>query len=246
VVSVHTSVAGLGSSRTRALHAETIRSLPAYCRRDVVCAHLARLPGLWFLKLRLAVITDAGLASLSTLTGLQHVQLTLSCCNKITDAGLASLSTLTGLQQLDLSACDKITDAGLASLSTLTGLQQLDLSGCNKITDAGLVSLSALTGLQQLDLRSCDRIMDAGLASLWTLTGLQQLDLPDCEKITDAGLASLSTLSGLQELNLDPPQHHFFRMGMSGFWFSKRSARSRSTEGIPRYSKRYHLTLLGS
>jgi hypothetical protein len=168
-------------------HVAALRFLPALCKGDRACAQLGRLVGLR--SVTLAVITDAGLASLAPLTGLQ--QLDLSECDNITDAGLASLAPLTGLQQLGLSRCDKITDVGLASLAPLTGLQQLDLSRCRNITDAGLASLAPLTGLQQLGLTWCDKITDAGLASLALLTALQQLDLRMCSNITDAGLAPL-------------------------------------------------------
>jgi hypothetical protein len=142
-------------------HVAALRFLPALCKGDRACAQLGRLVGLR--SVTLAMITDAGLASLAPLTGLQ--QLDLSRCWNITDVGLASLAPLTGLQQLGLSECDE-TDAGLASLAPLTGLQQLDLSVCGGITDTGLASLAPLTGLQQLDLRMCSNITDAGLAPL--------------------------------------------------------------------------------
>ncbi len=47
--------------------------------------------------------------------------------SSITDAGLADLRPLTGLQKLDLVDC-QITDAGLHHLTGLTQLQELDLS----------------------------------------------------------------------------------------------------------------------
>ena len=69
--------------------------------------------------------------------------LNLSGCCNITDAGVASLSSLTRLQTLNFNYCNKITDAGVAFLSSLTGLQTLDLCGCDKITDAGVASFSS-------------------------------------------------------------------------------------------------------
>jgi hypothetical protein len=37
-------------------------------------------------------------------------------CHQVTDAGLAHLRGLTGLQELDLEGCKRVTDAGLAAL----------------------------------------------------------------------------------------------------------------------------------
>jgi hypothetical protein len=93
-------------------HVAALRFLPAHCKGDRACAQLGRLVGLR--SVTLAMITDAGLASLAPLTGLQ--KLDLSWCSNITDAGLASLAPLSGLKQLDLSWCSNITDAGLAPL----------------------------------------------------------------------------------------------------------------------------------
>jgi hypothetical protein len=67
-------------------------------------------------------------------------------CERVTDAGLARLQGLTGLQQLDLTSCRQVTDAGLAHLKGLTGLQQLNLE-CERVTDAGkAVFRAALPG----------------------------------------------------------------------------------------------------
>ena len=149
-----------------------------------------------------ADLTDAGLAHLSALTGLQDID--LSWCNKITDAGLEHLARLTNLQSLHLWATS-ITDAGLEHLSALTSLRGLTLDACWEITHAGLEHLSALTSLQQLSLGNT-HITDGGLEHLAALTGLQKLNLSKCEQITDAGLAHLSALTGLQRLELSGTQ----------------------------------------
>uniref|UniRef100_UPI001D04E2CB BTB/POZ domain-containing protein n=1 Tax=Candidatus Protochlamydia sp. R18 TaxID=1353977 RepID=UPI001D04E2CB len=54
------------------------------------------------------------------------------------DTGLAHLTSLTALQHLDLSKCYLLKDTGLAHLSSLTALQYLDLSDSGNFTDAGL------------------------------------------------------------------------------------------------------------
>jgi Leucine-rich repeat (LRR) protein len=101
--------------------------------------------------------------------------LKLGCA--MTDTGVASLSSLTALQSLDMSGCRAVTDTGVASLSSLTALQSLDMSGCRAVTDTGVASLSSLTALQSLNLRNCSAVTDTGVASLSSLTALQSLHL---------------------------------------------------------------------
>jgi hypothetical protein len=79
----------------------------------------------------------------------------------VTDAGLAYLRGLTGLQQLYLSGESQVTDAGLVHLQGLTGLQILSL-GDTQLTDAGLAHLQGLTALHRLDLNNT-QITDAGM-----------------------------------------------------------------------------------
>lgn len=105
-------------------------------------------------------ITDAGLAQLQGLAGLERLWLSGT---QVTDAGLAHLQGLTWLQSLELEGT-QITDAGLAHLQGLTGLRSLDLTG-TQVTDTGLAHLHRLTGLQVVSLHST-RVTDAGLAQL--------------------------------------------------------------------------------
>jgi len=143
-------------------------------------------------------LTDAGLARLQDLTGLQELRLGGP---EITDAGLAYLHRLPGLQYLRLYLSDtQVTDAGLAHLRGLTGLQVLHLDG-TQVTDAGLPHLQGLSGLKSLNLSST-QVTGVGLAHLDGLTALQVLDLGGTQ-VTDAGLAHLQGLTGLQELHLD-------------------------------------------
>jgi hypothetical protein len=128
--------------------------------------------------------TDAGLAHLQGLTGLQAIDLSGT---RVTDVGLAHLQGLTGLQALWLNGT-KVTDAGLDHLQGLTNLRRLHL-GSRQVTDTGLAHLQGLTGLQALDL-SGTQVTDAGLVHLQGLTGLQRLDL-DNTAVTDAGVAKL-------------------------------------------------------
>ena len=107
--------------------------------------HLTMLPKqLHIEQCHRAHMNDRRLALMSQSSGRTLRSLHLDHCSNVTDAGVASLSSLTGLQTLDLAYCKRITDAGVASLSSLTGLQTLDLTDCDKITDTGVASFSSV------------------------------------------------------------------------------------------------------
>ncbi len=95
---------------------------------------------------------------------------------QISDAGLAHLNRMRGLEVLDLS-CTSVTDSGLAHLENLTQLRSLDLHG-TQVTDKGLRHLRGLVKLECLDLRRT-QVSDSGLAELYGLTNLEALALDD-------------------------------------------------------------------
>lgn len=66
----------------------------------------------------------------------------------VTDAGLAAVKAMHGLQRLHLDQ-SKITDQGLSSLSQLKRLEYLNLRG-TAVTDEGLKALASLTSLRSL------------------------------------------------------------------------------------------------
>lgn len=134
--------------------------------------------------LRNTRVTDAGLAHMKGLKGLQSLDLYGS---QATDAGLAGLQGLTSLQMLVLSGT-QVTDAGLAHLQGLTHLRLLALDH-TPVADAGLVHLRGLTALQELRLTGSP-VTDAGLVHLQWLTGLRTLGL-NRTQVTDAGVAQL-------------------------------------------------------
>lgn len=72
------------------------------------------------------------LRPLVTLTGLN-----LSSCS-LTAQGLAHLSALTHLAHLDLSYCNRLTDACVKPIRALIHLRFLDLQGCVKISHGGI------------------------------------------------------------------------------------------------------------
>jgi len=164
---------------------------------DSEAKHLAGLTDLLWLWLQDAEVTDAGLESLKTLTGLKTLIFTDD--GQVTDSGLAHLQGLTGLQTLHLTG-PRVTDLGLASLQTLKALENLSLNNV-QITDAGLVHLKGLTRLQVLDL-SGTKVDGTGLAHLKDLPRLEFLNLAYTQ-LTDAGLANVKGLTGLKTLYLN-------------------------------------------
>ncbi len=164
---------------------------------DAGLAQLASLTGLQELRIALPAITDAGFAHVGRLADLRvlHVYNT-----DFSDASLAHLAGLTGLRNLSLWGT-RISDAGLAHLKPLDRLEVLDLQHSIDVTDQGLSCLENRKTLRELDL-SGTMVSDAGLAHLTGLSGLQKLDLSENE-ITDAGLAYLRNLRQLRQLDLD-------------------------------------------
>src|SRR5262249_3709342 len=68
----------------------------------------------------------------------------------LTDAAIANLEGLAGLERLSLSACCRLTNAGLAWVGYLTALRELSVSGCGQVTGAGLTALRSLESLRKL------------------------------------------------------------------------------------------------
>jgi len=80
-----------------------------------------------------ALVTDADLERLASLTALRGIYLTRS---RVTDARLAHLKGLTALQNLDLIGT-QVSDDGLQHLKGLHALEILDVRG-TQVTDAGV------------------------------------------------------------------------------------------------------------
>jgi DNA-binding response OmpR family regulator len=142
------------------------------------------LDDLRFLSLAETRITDAGVAHLARLRGLEELHLDDT---EVGDAGLETLAALPGLRVLDLKRT-KITDAGLARLQPLRGLRGLYLTG-TAVTDAGLAHLRGLAELETLILWDTG-ISDAGLPHLRGLSRLRELILWNT-RVTERGVAAL-------------------------------------------------------
>jgi len=207
-------------------------------------AHLAELPSLTFLsimggsvkgstfgdkampyvakysslrELYLGELTNAGLAQLSNLTGIEELH-----CPNITDKGLVYLKGIASLKRLNLRGTqvtdnglthlkqfksleyldlpESTTDKGLAHLADLSNLKRLYIP--SRITDAGLRHLPKLKSLEELQLYG-EGITDEGMSHVAKLTNLKTLYLQNCP-VTNAGLAKLATLKSLKVLHLPP------------------------------------------
>src|SRR2546427_1416539 len=105
---------------------------------------------------------------------------------RITDLGLARLSKLEKLQHLDVSG-SAITPNGLKALANLRNLRRLSLWNVKGIHDTAAPYLEALGNLTSLDL-SNPAIGDETLAGLAKLSDLRRLYVSQT-KVTQAGLA---------------------------------------------------------
>ena len=158
---------------------------------------------------RLTAVTDAGLAALGDLPGLQVVDLRDTV---VTDAGMAELRKFPKLCGVRLRFSPfrnpelsrrfpPVTDVGLKSLAEIQSLRFLELTGC-KFTEGGLAEIQKLKELRTLNLDSAGGVTDTGLQHLAGLSELRNLGLAGSPKVTAAGLWKLQALRNLVELDL--------------------------------------------
>jgi hypothetical protein len=170
-------------------------------------------------------VTDAGMHSLASLSGLRHLDLRGT---SVTDRGLEALRSLPGLETISL-AWTKVTDGGAAHLAGCSQLVGVNLQG----TSTGDGWLRALAGKSRLrQLRSGNAVTDAGLAGLREIPvfkswqggepkmGLLSYDAgPNYLLLrgtfTDRGMAQLEDLAGLFALNLDASELQITAEGLA-------------------------------
>ncbi|KAM6900148.1 uncharacterized protein FYW49_016694 [Xenentodon cancila] len=143
--------------------------------------------------------TNELLRQLRAFPGLKHLSLVNSPL--ITDSGLAVLSSLVKLQYLNLASCSKLTDSCLQHITGLKSLHFLSLDQ-TKVTDAGMVPYlqSAPPCLSQLSLNQT-AVTEATLA---VLPGcVPQLRLLSIKQTKVKDVTALAEMSSLQTLNLD-------------------------------------------
>jgi hypothetical protein len=133
--------------------------------------------------LSLSLVNDEGLAKLSGIAGLRH--LNLDDCREITSAGMAHLPLLKDLRKLSLNRT-AVGDAGLAYLAQVPGLTELSLIGNGGVTDGGAAHLCRCQELRVLRLQDT-RLGDKGLADLKAAPQLREVYL-DGTRVTGKGI----------------------------------------------------------
>ncbi|EIE24729.1 RNI-like protein [Coccomyxa subellipsoidea C-169] len=137
-----------------------------------------------------AVVTDAGIAALASLTLLESVRLSQA---QVGQAGCAALASLPRLRCLELSYCDSLSDTPVCELTRLRHLSELSLAGCASVTDIAVTALvRGMPELMRLDLSACHmHVGDISLYAIATLPNLQVLRLHSCERVSDMGIGGL-------------------------------------------------------
>jgi hypothetical protein len=124
------------------------------------------------------------------MAALQQLEvLYVDCCTGLTDAGVAQLGRLCGLQQLHMAGCRQVRGTTLAQAAAAwPRLHKLELQDCTSLQEQGLAAAAGhLRALQHLDLTRCmaavgQRACSAlGAAQLSKLT---HLCLRGCERVT--------------------------------------------------------------
>jgi Leucine-rich repeat (LRR) protein len=139
-------------------------------------------------------VGDAGLAQLTTLRGLESLNL---AGTRVEGHTLPDLGGWTQLRELDLERTP-LRFESLSALTQLAALRSLTLPA--GLTSVGAEPLGALAALESLSI--CDsQLDDAGLAFVERLSRLRRLQLNGAA-IGDAGMTRLSGLVELRELNL--------------------------------------------
>jgi hypothetical protein len=144
---------------------------------DTGLKHLAQLPNLQRLRLRMGAIRGPGLAYLAEMPRLER--LTLWGTTGLTDLHIRYLEGLTRLKSLKLWGGDApLTDATLASVGKLASLEEFHLINIQPgFTDVGMERLRGLKNLKKIDYSgiSAFNINGAGMRHLGSLPSLESL-----------------------------------------------------------------------
>ena len=139
---------------------------------DEAISTVARFSKLRKLRLARTSVGDAALESLKNSKTLEELDLSENAI--ITDAGMVSLSSIASLKKLNLWRV-QISDTGALALAPLTNLTWLNLDN-TKLSDAGLPALKDMNQLTFLHLGST-QITEAGAPALFHLKSLKDLKI---------------------------------------------------------------------
>ncbi|CAD7696075.1 unnamed protein product [Ostreobium quekettii] len=127
-------------------------------------------------------ITNEGFGWLGTFASLRHLK--VRRCESVTDEGVARLSGLVNLTHLDLSNSHNskaVKEGGLAALCELKALRTLRLCNCvPRVSNRCAQRFGRLSNLTSLSLVG-SQMSDEGFESLFGLTNLTLLDLSGCQ-----------------------------------------------------------------
>ena len=152
------------------------------------------------LRLDLAWVTDGDISFLASLPELKTLDLSFTL---ITDAGMEQLSTLKGVEHLNLQSAELLTDTAIAHIRGWKKLRSLNLRGTD-ITDTSMEYVAGLTALESLDV-SYTQVTNNGMEFLAPLNRIEQLSIGG-NKISGPGLHILKSLPRLKRLNLSGAQ----------------------------------------
>lgn len=142
-------------------------------------------------------VTDQSLVYISdSLTYLE--KLSIQRCRAVTDAGIAGLSKLKNLKHLNISQCDLITKEGIEKgvCGEDNTLLELDVH-CLNLDESALIMISEkLPKLQLLDISYCfNAVTDISIQMVFkNQLMLHTLKMSHCDKVSDAGLTGMGTV----------------------------------------------------
>lgn len=185
----------------RCVNLEALYVLPPVANfSDDALRSLVGLKKLRILHLWGPLVSDAGIAHLSSLKSLEELRLDYN--DRIGDASASALGELTNLKALYLYS-PKLTDAGIARLRGLTRLETLTL-GDTQVGDKAMETVAGFRSMQTIDLQHT-RVTDEGLAHLRPLTRLRWIGLKGT-RVTSRGIANLADATGMTQVEADDTQ----------------------------------------
>jgi hypothetical protein len=166
---------------------------------DMTLGIVGGLPSLAAFKHRSTIVSDAGLAELSTSTTLRSL---LAQDFAISSESGPHLAAIASLESLEIFRCQGFGSAGVLALAPLDKLNRLTLRDLPEVDDSALAVLSELPSLKRLYLHELPSIGDRGIAHLAAAKNLQVLDIWALPQMTDASIAALAAIPSLKELSI--------------------------------------------
>jgi hypothetical protein len=146
-------------------------------------------------------LTDASLASISTLAGLEELYF-VRIATRFTSAGVARLKSLKNLKKVDFSQV-RLDEASMRHLAAMPSLTTIN--GALPLTAATTKTLTSFRNLKSLDIGLEDRTAPGAAPSLFALTSLEELRFTGSAvgvRLSDDSLVGLESLGHLKRLHI--------------------------------------------